>query len=108
VVLNSATISLILAHKYLGDENWWKDIHNKYDLSKRPYDYVREFNYFDQTIMNGYFLFIFNSFEHSLRLICKQYNNTLYQNQRNSLSALCKGMIKGLALNGCMYGGGCN
>ena len=98
VALDSATISLILAHKYLGAEDWWKDIYNEYGLSKRPYDYNREFSYFDQTVMNGYFLFIFNSFEHSLRLISKQYDNTLYQNQKNSLNALCKGMIKGLAL----------
>jgi hypothetical protein len=98
VVLDSSIISLILANKYLGKEEWWKEIYNRYNLSKRPYNYRREFGYFDQIIMNGYYLFIFNSFEHSLRLICKRYDSALYQEQKNSLNALLKGMIKELRL----------
>jgi hypothetical protein len=96
-VLDPAVISLILAHKYLGNESWWNDIHSEYRLSRRPYDYDREFNYFDQIIMNGTFLLIFDTFEASIRLICEGYNNTLFQQQRN-FSPLCKGIIKDLNL----------
>lgn len=63
MVLDSAIISLILAHRYLGDENWWKKTDILYKLSGRPYDYDRRFHYFDQIVMNATFLFVFNSFE---------------------------------------------
>lgn len=95
-VLDSAIISLILAHKYLGSLNL-EAIHIEYELSPRLYDYDTERKYFDQIVMNGYFLFIFNEFEHSVRLICKQYNNQLFQTQA-SINALCKGVTKDLSL----------
>jgi hypothetical protein len=33
VVLDSATTSLILAHKYLGEMDWWKDTQKEYNRS---------------------------------------------------------------------------
>jgi hypothetical protein len=97
-ILDSATTSLILAHKYLGEMSWWDNIHNEYNRSPRPYDFKRQFDYFDQIIMNCYFLFVFNSFEHSVRLICDQYNYQLFQEQKKSINALCKGITKDLGL----------
>jgi len=95
-VLDSAILSLVLAHRYLGNENWWIETDSLYKLSKRPYEYVQRFNYFDQIVMNATFLFIFNSFEHSIRLICKQYNPDLYQQQKKSISGMCKKIRKDL------------
>jgi hypothetical protein len=96
MVLDSAIISLILAHRYLGDENWWKKTDILYKLSGGPYDYDRRFHYFDQIVMNATFLFVFNSFEHSVRLICKQYNPDLYQEQKRTINGMCKKIRKDL------------
>ncbi|MGA7370221.1 MAG: hypothetical protein WBX01_13925 [Nitrososphaeraceae archaeon] len=98
VVLDSAATSLILAHEYLGNMSWWEKIHDDYSRSSRPYDYKRQFDYLDQTVMNGFFLFIFNSFEHSVRLLCKQYNSQLYEKQKRSINSICIGIIKDLGL----------
>lgn len=99
VVLDSASTSLILANKYLGEMDRWNDIQKDYGRSNRPYDYKRQFDYYDQTIMNGFFFFIFSSFEHSVRLICKQYNPQLFQTQKKyGISALWKGMTGDLRL----------
>ena len=73
-VLEFCILSLVLAHRHLGNENWWKCTDTHYELSRRPYDYDRRFDYFDQMVTSSTFLFIFNSFEHSVRLICKRYN----------------------------------
>lgn len=99
VVLDSATTSLILAHKYLGEMGWWNDLQKEYNRStKRPYPFNRQFGYFDQTVMNGYFLFIFNSFEHSVRLIYRQYNPQSYEKQKTSINSLSNGITKNLGL----------
>jgi len=95
-ILNSTTLSLILAHKYLGSSNL-KEIHREYSLSPRLYDYDAEIKYFDQIVMNGYFLFIFNTLEHAVRLIYKGYNKKS-QNQQNSFSPMCKEITKDLGL----------
>ena len=98
VVLDSASTSLILAHKYLGELESWSKIQKDYGRSSRPYDYKRQFDYFDQTIMNGFFLSMFNSFEHSVRLIIKRYNLIEFEKQKDSISALCKWITKDLRL----------
>jgi hypothetical protein len=90
---------LTVSHKYLGNLSWWEDIYNEYKLSTRPYDYRRQFDYFDQILTNGYFIFMFNVFEHAIRSICKAYDIKLYQGQQNSLSDMCKGLIKKLGLD---------
>jgi hypothetical protein len=33
-------LSLVLANRYLGNENWWIETDSLYKLSKRPYEYV--------------------------------------------------------------------
>jgi hypothetical protein len=96
-VLNSTTLSLILAHKYLGSSNL-RALHKEYKLSPRLYDYDAETRYFDQIVMNGYFLFVFNMFEHAIRLVCKGYNKSLFQQQESTFNALCKGITKDLGL----------
>jgi hypothetical protein len=96
-ILDSSILSLILAFKYLGRLNL-DAIHREYGLSPRPYGYDAEVTYFDQITMNSYFLFIFNVFEHAVRLVCKDYNNPLFQQQGGSLNALCKGITKDLRL----------
>jgi hypothetical protein len=99
VVLDSATTSIILAHKHLGEMDWWKDAQREYNRSdNRRYDYEKQFRYYDQTVMNGYFLFIFSSFEASVRLICKQYNPQLFEEQKSSISAISKGITSDLHL----------
>ena len=98
VVLDSASTSLILANKYLGEIDRRNDIQKDYGRSNRPYDYKRQFDYYDQTVMNGFFLFIFNSFEHSIRLVCKRYNLKLFEEQKASVNILCKRMTKDLSL----------
>jgi hypothetical protein len=96
-ILDSSILSLILAFKYLGRLNL-DAIHREYGLSPRPYGYDAEVTYFDQITMNSYFLFIFNVFEHAVRLVCKDYNNPLFQQQGGRLNALCKGITKDLRL----------
>ena len=98
VVLDSASTSLILAHKYLGEMDRWDDIQKSYSRSSRPYDYKRQFDYYDQTVMNGFFLFIFNSFEHSVRLVIKQYSPDVFEEQKDSINTLCKWITKDLRL----------
>ena len=107
IVLDSASTSLILAHKYLDPHGqWWNDIQMEYNRSRRSiysaFPLVRhkmQLKYFDQTVMNGFFFFIFSSFEHSSRLICKQYNLQLFQTQKKyGISALWKGMTIDLCL----------
>jgi hypothetical protein len=98
-VLNSTVVSLIIAHKHLGEEEWWKTIHSDYELSNRPYDFHREFGYFDQVNLNGTFILVFISFEHSTRLICKQYNLKLFQEKESTINGIWKGIRKDLGIN---------
>jgi hypothetical protein len=99
VVLDSAVISLMVSHKYLGSLSWWEDVHNEYTLSDRLYNHKKQFDYYDQILTNGYFIFMFNAFEHAIRLVCKGYDIKLYQDQHDRLSAMCKGLIKKLGLD---------
>ena len=90
---DATIISLLVSHKYFGEESWWRDIQQEYDLSARNIPYDREFDYADQITTISYFLFTFSSFEHSLRLICKTYNPSLYQSQKD-FNPLCKALLK--------------
>jgi hypothetical protein len=67
-VIDSTILFLTVAHKYLGDEKWWKTIQQEYNLSRRPITFDREFDYYDQQITISYFHLIFSSFESSIRL----------------------------------------
>jgi hypothetical protein len=97
IILDSTSTSLILAHKYTFPKEWWDGIHNEYSRTvRRRYDYNTQRRYFDQIIMNAFFLFIFNSFEHSVRLICK--HNPKLSQKNNSINKMCKGIIKELNL----------
>lgn len=96
-IVDSTILSLILSHKYLGDENWWIQAHKDYDLSKRPIPFVREFDYYDQIVTNSYFFFVFCSFESSLRLIVEQYDIQLYKSQKD-FNPLSKKFLKDLSL----------
>ena len=40
VVLDSASTSLILSHKYLGEMDRWDDIQKSYSRSSRPYVHI--------------------------------------------------------------------
>ena len=73
-VVDSTILFLVVAHKYLGDESWWKDIQKEYVLSLRPVPLDREFDYYDQVVTISYFQLIFSVFESSTRLIVKTYN----------------------------------
>jgi hypothetical protein len=96
-ILNSTTLSLILAHKYLGRSNL-EGIHREYSLSPRLYDYDAGTRYFDQIVMNGYFIFVFNTFEHAIRLIYKEYNKRLSQYLQGDFNPICKKITKDLDL----------
>ncbi|MPZ07430.1 MAG: hypothetical protein GEU26_13625 [Nitrososphaeraceae archaeon] len=96
-ILDPTVLSLIIVDKYLDDSNL-EAIHNEYTLSRRLYGYDKERQFFDQIVMNYYFLFTFNVFEHAMRLICAKYNNKLFQEQEKSFNGLCKGMTKDLGL----------
>lgn len=67
-------------------------------LSRRLYGHDKERQFFDQIVMNYYFLFTFNVFEHAIRLICAKYNNKLFQEQEESFNGSCKGITKDLGL----------
>jgi hypothetical protein len=54
-VVDSTILFLVVAHKYLGDESWWKDIQKEYVLSLRPVPLDREFDYYDQVVTISYF-----------------------------------------------------
>jgi hypothetical protein len=92
-VLDSTILFLIVARKYFGNENWWKE----YNLSIRPFPFSREFDYYDQVVTNSFCLFIISSFESSIRLIIKRYDSNLYQSQRD-FNPLCKELISKLNL----------
>ena len=79
--VNSTILFLILSHKYFGNVDWWIQIKKDYNLSTRPIPFDREWDYYDQMVTNSYFLFIFSSFESSLRLIVEQYDCQLYQSK---------------------------
>jgi hypothetical protein len=96
-VIDSTIVSLLVAHKYLGDENWWKEIQKEYNLSARRIPFVREFAYYDQVVTNSFFHLMFSSFESSIRLIVKRYDSNLYNSQRD-FNPLSKGLISKLKL----------
>jgi hypothetical protein len=96
-VIDSTIVSLLVAHKYMGDENWWKEVQKEYNLTARPIHFVREFDYYDQVVTNSFFLLMFSSFESSIRLIVKRYDSNLYGSQRD-INPLCKGLISRLKL----------
>jgi hypothetical protein len=96
-VIDSTILFLIVGHKYLGDEDWWKIIQQEYSLSSRPIPFYTEFDYYDQQVTISYFHLIFSSFESSIRLIAKTYDYTLYESQRD-FSPLCKGLLKKLKM----------
>jgi hypothetical protein len=96
-VLDSTILSFIIAHKYFGNDEWWREVNNEYKLTPRPVDHVKEIEYYDQVITLAYFVLTFGSFESSLRLICKQYDPNLYQTQRD-FNPLCKGIVNKLKL----------
>jgi hypothetical protein len=96
-VLDSTILSLIVAHKYFGNYEWWKEVNFEYNLTSRPVDYAKEMDYYDQVITLSYFVLTFGSFESSLRLICKQHDPSLYQTQRD-FNPLCKGIVRKLKL----------
>jgi hypothetical protein len=74
-VIDSTIVSLLVAHKIMGDENWWKEVQKEYNLSARPIPFIREFDYYDQVVTNSFFLLMFSSFESSIRLIVKRYDS---------------------------------
>jgi hypothetical protein len=91
-VIDSSIIFLATAHRYFGEESWWLEIQSKYNLSKRPISFDREFDYCDQMISMSYFFFLFSAFEHSIRRITELFNPELYKLQP-SFSPLLKGLI---------------
>ena len=97
-VIDSSIIFLTTAHRYFGDESWWIETQSKYNLSKRPIYFDREFDYCDQMISMSYFFFLFSAFEHSIRRITEVFSPELY-NSQSSFSPLLKGLIKKLNLN---------
>jgi hypothetical protein len=96
-VIDSTIHSLIVARKYLGDENWWKGIQQEYNFSTRSIAFDREFDYYDQLVTLSFFHLIFSSLESSTRSIVKQYDSQLYQSQKD-LGPLCKGLLKKLKM----------
>ncbi len=42
-VVDPTILSLILSHKYLGNEDWWIQMQKDYNLSARPIPFDREF-----------------------------------------------------------------
>lgn len=96
-VIDSTILFLVIAHKYLGNEDWWKEMQRNYGLSIRPITFDREFDYYDQLVTISFFHLVFSSFESSIRLIVKQYDSNLYELQRN-FNPLCKGLVSKLKL----------
>ncbi|TVP40081.1 hypothetical protein [Candidatus Nitrosocosmicus arcticus] len=100
--LDSTIHFLIFTHKHLGNTTWWKETYIDYNLSNRSFakkpedNYPREFDYIDQHIGNSYYIFIFSSFEHSFRLISKEYDPTSFEQNKNSFESLFKNIIKGI------------
>ena len=82
-MIDSSILFLTTSHRYFGDESWWNETQRIYNLSKRPISYDSEFDYYDQMISQPYFLFLFSSFEHSIRQITQVYNVKLYNSQKN-------------------------
>src|SRR5687767_6349570 len=70
-LLNSTLISLICSYKYFGNEDWWINIKKEYNLNFRPFDFDKEFDYYDQTLLNSFMLFSFANFEASIRFVIK-------------------------------------
>jgi hypothetical protein len=97
-VIDSTILSFLMAHKYLGDENWWIQIQKEYNLSTRPIPFYREFDYHDQVVTNSFFLLMFSCFESSIRLIVKRYDPKFYESQRD-FNPLSKGLIRQLKLD---------
>jgi hypothetical protein len=56
----------------------------------QTYGYDHERGFFDQIVMNYYFLFKLNVFEHAIRLICAKYNNKLYKSRKRVLMVRVK------------------
>jgi hypothetical protein len=81
----------------MGNEDWWKDIQKKYQLSNRPIPFDKEFDYYDQVVTISYFYLIFGTFESSVRLIVRQYDLNLYNLQKD-FNPLCKKLINNLKL----------
>src|SRR5829696_4503221 len=98
-VVDSTILFLVVAHKYLGDENWWKDTQKEYVLAARPIPFDKEFDYYDLVVTISYFQLIFSVFESSVRLIVKTYDPPLYQSQRD-FNPLCKRLLSDLGLSG--------
>lgn len=97
-IVDSTILSFMMAYKYLGDENWWKEIQKEYNLSARPIPFIREFEYYDQVVTNSYFFLVFSSFESSIRLLVRRYDSNLYRSQRD-FNPLCKVFISNLQLD---------
>lgn len=100
VVLNSTVISLILTHKFVGHNDWLEEIHKDYSLSPKSYNYDNERKYFGQIVLNGSLFFVFISFEHAVRLICKYCDREFYFEQENRFSTMCKWLMNQLGLHG--------
>jgi hypothetical protein len=98
-VIDSTILFLIVARKYLGDENWWKGIQQEYNLSTRPIAFGTEFDYYDQLVTLSFFHLIFSSFESSIRLIVKRYDSQLYRSQKD-FNPLTKGLLNKLKILG--------
>jgi len=57
-VIDSTILFLVVAHEYLGNEDWWKEVQRNYSLSIRPITFDREFHYYDQLVTISFFQFI--------------------------------------------------
>jgi hypothetical protein len=98
-VIDSTILFLVVSHKHLSNENWWKDIQKEYNLSTRRISFNKEFDYYDQVVTFSFLILVFSSFESSIRLITKQYDATLYQSQKDyGFNSLCKELMRKLKL----------
>ena len=66
-VIDSTILFLVVSHKHLSNENWWKDIRKEYNLSTRRISFNKEFDYYDQVVTFSFLILVFSSFESSIR-----------------------------------------
>jgi hypothetical protein len=77
--INSTIHLVVFSDTHLFEENWWENPLPKYNISQRFFaqKYIdsreKEIDYIDEHIMTSYFIFIFHTFEHSFKIICKKY-----------------------------------
>ncbi len=83
-VIDSSIHLVIFSDTHIFTENWWSETLPKYGIHRRLFalEEIRDreisIDYLDQHIIFSYFLFVYSSFEHSLRVICRHSYPNIY------------------------------